>query len=592
LQTLHQLMSTPIHFRWLMLLAALLAGCSAVPMTPPSTTVSVHEDQPPSRPKKIFAHYMGCYPVASGPTAHHRQNDPGTMHHLGKGKFDPIGDRWRNWPLVPEGLVLSTKESVHLEIKRAMRIGIDGFTVDAWAGGDGARNVLDAMFEVVEEHDYPFELTITLDDQHAQAIRELLSKHGNSPKLARRDGKPLVFGYLSVFNSFPLAAEDWKNKPEFAGIDLEVLKLDPRLRATPEGWEALASAYRRRAVDDITTPLYLQYCIGEYFHSVTPTVDREKIVDLAAFMAREFPAIGMFLDFNPRDDDRMRRIAQRVQEAGAEWCQPIYFQYENIHWGGNRFESGTDLLRNNWRMVRETNATLLQFVTWNDYTENTMLAPSTDTQYAMYDLNAYYIQWWKSGQEPVTAHDRVYITYRKYPQGSTIFPFQAKQPDAGGVLEVLTILTAPARVHLPGRDEPFDAPAGLSVKQFPLVPGKVCVELLREGNKVVRLDCPEPITDRPFREQNSMVCFSTEFERHWNADFPGVPIVHRAEYADDDQDGLPNWFEMYYFGTFMDYSTATVADPKADTKGSGKSNLQHYLDQTDPGTKPPPKSSE
>ena len=52
--------------------------------------------------------------------------------------------------------------------------------------------------------------------------------------------------------------------------------------------------------------------------------------------------------------------------------------------------------------------------------------------------------------------------------------------------------------------------------------------------------------------------------RHWKADFGDAPPLLRGEYADDDHDGLPNWFEMYWFGKFLDWSTATVADPGTD----------------------------
>jgi hypothetical protein len=59
-----------------------------------------------------------------------------------------------------------------------------------------------------------------------------------------------------------------------------------------------------------------------------------------------------------------------------------------------------------------------------------------------------------------------------------------------------------------------------------------------------------------------------------------APLLRGLE-ADDDSDGLPNWFEMYWFGKFMDWKTATVADPKAIGAG-GKTLLEHYQNQTDP----------
>ena len=64
--------------------------------------------------------------------------------------------------------------------------------------------------------------------------------------------------------------------------------------------------------------------------------------------------------------------------------------------------------------------------------------------------------------------------------------------------------------------------------------------------------------------------------------FGDAPILRRGEYGDDDNDGLPNGFEMYWCGTYMDYSTVSAAQPADDPDGDGKTNLQEYSNQTDP----------
>ncbi|MEI6338705.1 MAG: hypothetical protein WCQ57_09010, partial [Verrucomicrobiota bacterium] len=163
---------------------------------------------PPARPRKIYAHYMACYPVAAAATAHHRADDAHKIRHDGQGQFDAIGDRWRNWPLVPDGMSLSLEESADLEIRRALRAGIDGFAVDAWAGGDNAKEFFSVLLKVARDKDYPFEVTVCLDpgvlgnDGMRETLRWIMQEHGQNPKLARRDGKPLIFGYLSSFIGF------------------------------------------------------------------------------------------------------------------------------------------------------------------------------------------------------------------------------------------------------------------------------------------------------------------------------------------------------------------------------------------------------
>ena len=550
--------------------------------------------QKPLRPRKIYAHHMGCYPVAAKATAYMRLAEAHKVRHDGNGQFDAIGDRWRNWPLAPEGTNLTVEQSADLDIRRALRGGIDGFAMDAWAGGGGAREVFDAMFKLAEEKDYPFEITICIDcsclpgdkgslQAAVDAIRYVLNKHGKSPKLARRNGKPLIFTYQGIWEGLNYATETARKDPSWRDKDANGNSRD--LRCTPEGWELIGQGYdeiRRR----IGQPLFIHFGMGAFFHGLPgQSIGKDMPVQAATVMARHVQAVGEFIGGGPMYD----RMARAVQAAGAEWSEPMWFQYENIGWGNNHLSMGADILRDRWKRARENGSTLIQFITWNDYTENTCLAPAYETRYAILDLNAYFVKWWKTGAQPVPDHDRMYLLYRKYPKGVRIFPFKPRQPDAGGMLEVLTILPKPAHIRLPGRGAEYDAPAGMSWKQFPLSAGPVVAEIVRKGHVDARLESPEPITDRPFREQNGMTCYSTEFMRHWKADFGDAKPWLHGEYADADHNGLPNWFEMYWFGKFLDYSTATGHDPNALTP-SGKALRQAYLDRTDPTVKPIPYS--
>ena len=65
-------------------------------------------------------------------------------------------------------------------------------------------------------------------------------------------------------------------------------------------------------------------------------------------------------------------------------------------------------------------------------------------------------------------------------------------------------------------------------------------------------------------------------------------MLFRERCYADDQDDLPTWFERYWFGKFLAWSTATVTAPGVDPDNDGQANLQEYPAQTDPTTPPAP----
>jgi hypothetical protein len=547
------------------------------------------------RPKKIFAHYMGCFPIgAKGVSPGYARSKAKEIRHDSDKFENAFGGMIRGVPLLPDNVDgLSFEESADLEVRRAMRAGIDGFAFMAIAGGkENVFPVMDAMFKVCEEKDYPFEITWALSglDKSVEAIDYILKKHGSSPKLARRDGKVLMLGYQSIFSGIEGAREIFSKRHPDIKID------SPEERYSPEFLRLLREGFRTKLEERFKTPMCFQFGFGALFYGMQGKPKEERPwPEIIGNLAEGFEAINAFhYDSGPTDYDA---VAKAVTDKGSEWGEPMMFCYENLLWQGHKprsfpLEPGSDAIRHCWEAARQNKSTLIQFTTWNDYHEATSLAPTTDTRYGLMDLNAYFVKWWKTGQEPRPDHDKIYLIYPKYPHELSAYPFGNRgvwrDTDAMNKLEVLTILTAPARLRMPGRNEEWDAPAGLSWKQLPLTAGPVTVELLRDGQVTRRLDSPEPVTDKPYREQHSMVCVSTEDEWHWKQDFGDAPPtpIQRGEYGDIDGDGLPNWFEMYWFGKHLqDWSSATKADPGADPDGDGLTSLQEYMARMNPALK-------
>ena len=551
--------------------------------------------KPGKRNKRIFAHYMGCWPIGYGPLPYGRRTEGEHLKHENRDPKIKRGGHMRNYALAPPDLKLTPEESAGLEIRRAMRIGIDGFAIDAWAGNKDAKRSFDALIRTAKAKDYPFEITVCIDPACGgridSTVKWVLEKYGDNPKLARRDGKPLIFGYFS-------AGPAWGFAEHRLGVRTEAERF--AMRKSPLAWN-LAGAAFSAARRHVGQPVFYHFDFGGLRHPYHHRLSDADMVPIIAAIAPYVDAMGAFSSAGQAADE----TAAAVKAAGAEWSDaPGMYQKENIPYEVYS-PLGSEWMEGKWKGLRARGTTVTQLITWNDYGENSNIAPGYETRYTLYDLTGYHIKWWKTGKQPAAKRDRVYLIYAKYPRDAKVWPF------AQGVvrprkLEVLTILPKPAIVRLPGRKIEFQAPAGYSRKQFPLAVGPVIAEIVRGGKVITRIESPEPITDRPFRESNGMICYSTEYMRHWKADFGKTKPFLYGEYADDDKDGLPNWFEMYWFSKerkfkpvvdeddidldadehpvtkWLDFSTMTLVDAKADPDRDGKTNLQEYQNKTDP----------
>ncbi len=78
------------------------------------------------------------------------------------------------------------------------------------------------------------------------------------------------------------------------------------------------------------------------------------------------------------------------------------FQTEEFSWDTAIAQSQNQARNDSW----------VQIVTWNDHGEGTHLRPNSASQYAYYDMAAYYIQYYKTGVPPTITQDALYYAHR------------------------------------------------------------------------------------------------------------------------------------------------------------------------------------
>ncbi|MFL0175309.1 glycoside hydrolase family 71 protein [Mycobacterium sp. SMC-13] len=180
-----------------------------------------------------------------------------------------------------------------------------------------------------------------------------------------------------------------------------------------------------------------------------------------------------------------------AHNKGKIWMQPVAVQDNRpsagIYWEANN----TDNLRDTWSAAIE-GADWVQIATWNDYTENTQISPSTHIGWSPLDINSYYLTQFKQGFAPSIVRDVLYVSHRVQPFGliptnqtkvMTLGPFSAPARDA---FEILSFLKEPATITVAVGDNhySYDAPAGVSARTFPLAFGHINAQA-RVGDRVI-----------------------------------------------------------------------------------------------------------
>ena len=486
-------------------------------------------DMPPvsalrSSPKKVFAHYLASLPVSldnRDPASdyyarHYLQPEGENAKHAAYGGF--LRDRPATRP--PLTATNWRLEDMKTEVRQAIDAGFDGFTFDVLQVHDGSVPQLWAnanlMMEAAAAVDPGFKVVLMPDMAGSLATRDVAT-------VAK--GMATLGGYSSAYR---LA--------------------DGRLVISPFKAEAHDVAWWTSFMETMKTTYGMPVALLPVF------VGHEQNYS-SAFAPISY-GMSNWGSRNPRHNNpestaagSPRARAAAVKSLGQKWMQPVSAQDERPNQGIFDEAENTGNLRATWQLARATDAEFVQFVTWNDYTENTHIAPSAKYGMSYVDLSSYYLTWYKTGSAPTILRDTVYLSHRTQPWAASPSYAQTKLMSLRGgspardTVEALTFLTAPATVTISVGDKSYlcAVEAGVDTCTVPLGAGQVSAVVSRLGAVTASVTSKHAVTRTPYVQDLAYTMTSSGRAPAGVAPPPSAPtLVDRVVSAPASADSYAN----------------------------------------------------
>lgn len=450
--------------------------------------------------RQVFAHYFTPYPLSI-------DNAPAAVDYYQQGYLNPHGENnkhvayggfLRERPL-PQTVSTSSTwqlDNYKTEVMRAYAAGLTGFSLDILGITNGSYNWerCKLVIQAVHELQIPFKVLLMPDGSadatlDATALRTAIvslvnGPHGNA-LFRLSDGRLVVSPFA----------------PELRGVAFWRDQFLPQMAAAG-------------------VPVAFVPCFLDYFANV------------ASFDAFCYG----FSFWGDRSPAGLPQISDRATDAhgrGKLFMSPVAFQDARPYTGGYQEACNTETLRGMWQKAIDTNSEWVQIITWNDYSENTQVSPSTHSGWGPLELCAYYAALFKSKSVSI-ATNTLYLSHRIQPYNATpVFsqtrlmqPYQyASSPR--NTVEALTLLASPQQitVNIGDTTHTYTAPAGLSAQSFPLGFGSVGATM---GSQT--LISPFPITAKPYVQDMNYYMVSTSHN---------APALLSSSYTDVANGGTP-----------------------------------------------------
>jgi hypothetical protein len=427
-----------------------------------------------STPRKVFAHYMTGLPISI-------DNKDGSQDYYATeyltpngedGKHAAYGGFLRDRPLPRAHSDRPDWKLVDLltEISQAKSVGIDGFAVDVFnphtdsAVADlllqAAADVKDFAILATADMTGPFRAMTPAD--FAADIAPFLA----APAAFRlSDGRPVLGSFAA---------------------DLQ----------TPDWWRSVLAVLHDKLKREVAfVPTFLtvgdnpeKFAAVSYGFSIwggrSPSA-----------MATTDVGRGSTVD-----------VIRRTRRLGKLWMQPVAFQDSRPRDAIFQESDNGETNRLAWQLAEQQHAEWVQLITWNDYAENTSMAPSVMHGWSLLDMNAYDIVRFKYGRVPRVLRDAIFVSYRK--QFVNAMPVYHEtslmhvDPGSGrarDTIEAVTFATAPSEVVMTAGAQHYSCrvPAGRGICTFPLSLGSISAQMERDGEPVAVARSNADVTDKP-----------------------------------------------------------------------------------------------
>lgn len=441
-------------------------------------------------PRKVYAYYYEIYP--SG----YSDKDPGLAPYTRK-LFNPSltpADRvkagtellYRPLPRPPMEAGLSSDEvlirAMEEEVRLGIQMGLDGFLLDFFALPESYPDV-----ENIREYN---RRSFALMDAAARVdpgfkiIPAIYA--GPKPPPGLPPDQDVEAAWTAAYADSPIVRKILAH-PQVLRTD------DGRVYLSKWGTEMYSAAWWQRVVDRLAASGIPVAFLGQF--NGLSTARLQTYSSLCYAMA----------DWGPRTPKDYRWV-EKARPLTTKVVSPVAFQdvrtRERVYWEAG----GSEAFRNMWQSAIRDGADWVFITTWSDYSEQAQ-APSTAIGFALYDLNAYYIQWFKLGTPPVIDRDVLYYFHRIQHTDTTSLRGEPwKLVSEGNMttrndIELLAFLREPGELRIQAGSEIRTemAGAGITSLKAPFPPGTALTplfSLLRNGRPVLEGRSRYAILDR------------------------------------------------------------------------------------------------